>query len=99
VLDGQLAQLRALDRLTVETPLERRPTVIADVTVDAESVSIDFEGKKLSLPAHARAEVEFAAAATGVFTIGDFPGSLDDDGRLVLVGRLVREGFLRITDA
>ena len=99
VLDGQLAQIRALDNLTVETPLARRATVIADVSADRESVSIAFQGKKLSLPAHARPALEFAAAATGAFTARDLPGPLDDEGRLVLVGRLVREGFLRITDA
>jgi len=31
VRDGQLSQLRALEELTVETPLERRATVIADL--------------------------------------------------------------------
>ena len=99
VLDGQLRQVRALDGLTVDTSLERRPTVIADVTADAEGVSIAFEGKKVVLPTHAREEAEFAAAATAAFTARELPGSLDDESRLVLVGRLVREGFLRITDA
>jgi hypothetical protein len=99
VLDGQLAQLRALDGLTMDTPLERRPTVIADVASDGEEISVAFEGKRLVFPAHARAEVEFAAAASRPFTARELPGSLDDEGRLVLVGRLVREGFLRLTPA
>jgi lysine-specific demethylase/histidyl-hydroxylase NO66 len=98
VLDGQLAQLRALDTLTVDTPLERRPTVIADLTADDDDVSIAFEGKTLAFPEHARAEVVFAAGATGPFTARDLPGSLDEESRLVLVRRLVREGLLRLTD-
>jgi ribosomal protein L16 Arg81 hydroxylase len=99
VLDGQLAQLRALDALTVDTRLERRPTVIADLAADGDELSLAFEGRKLVFPAHARAEVEFAAAARRPFTVRELPGRLDDDGRLVLVRRLVREGFLRVTDA
>ena len=35
-------------------------------------------------------------AADGRFTAADLPGPLDEAGRLVLVRRLVREGFLRI---
>jgi len=39
------------------------------------------------------------ADSEGPFSVSDLPGSLDDDGRLVLARRLVREGFLRISGA
>ncbi|HEV3407356.1 MAG TPA: cupin domain-containing protein [Gaiellaceae bacterium] len=97
VLDGQLTQLRALDGLALDSPLERRPTVLADVAVDADAVSLAFEGKRLDFPVHARAEIEFAAAAPRPFTARELPGGLDDESRLVVVRRLVREGFLRLT--
>ncbi len=32
------------------------------------------------------------------FRVADLPGELDADGRLVLVRRLVREGFLSVVD-
>ena len=38
-----------------------------------------------------------AVEGEGPFTAADLPGSLDEAGRLVLVRRLVREGFLRLT--
>ena len=47
-------------------------------------------------PEHVEEEVAFAASAEAEFSAGDLPGDLDDAGRLVLVRRLVREGFLRI---
>ena len=37
-----------------------------------------------------------AVESEGPFTAADLPGSLDEAGRLVLVRRLVREGFLRV---
>jgi hypothetical protein len=43
--------------------------------------------------------VEAAAEAEGTFTASELPGELDDAGRLVLVRRLVREGFLRVSGA
>jgi len=91
VLDGQLSELRALDELAVETPLERRPTALAEL----EGTTLLFEGKRVQFPEHARADLEAVFAAGGPFRASDLPGALDDEGRLVRVKRLIREGFLR----
>jgi cupin superfamily protein len=91
ILDGQMAEVRALDSLTVETPLERRPTVIADL----DGGTLSFEGKQVTVPGHARAELEAIVEADGPFTAAELPGELDDESRLVLVRRLIREGFVR----
>jgi ribosomal protein L16 Arg81 hydroxylase len=91
VLDGQLSELRALDALTVETLLERRDTVIADL----DGTTLSFEGRDLEFPARLADELEFLVQADEPFTPAELPGTLDEAGRLVLVRRLVREGFLR----
>jgi lysine-specific demethylase/histidyl-hydroxylase NO66 len=91
VLEGQFSELRALDELTVETPLERRRTVLADL----DGPVLLFEGKRIEVPAHATEALHAAFAAETPFCAADLPGSLDEAGRLVLVTRLVREGFLR----
>jgi hypothetical protein len=93
--DG-IAQLRALERLDDGTPLERRETVIADLEDWDGGTMLVFEGREVRFPAHASPELEACFAAEGRFRIGDLPGELDTEGRLVLVRRLVREGFLRI---
>lgn len=93
--DG-LAQLRALERLDVETPVERRSTVIADLEEGDDEVGLVFEGKELRFPAHAGAEVIACFEAEEPFRPAELPGDLDDAGRRVLVRRLVREGFLRV---
>jgi cupin superfamily protein len=98
IRDGQLRQLRALEELTTETLVERRPTVIADLLIEDGRVTVSFEGKEIVFPGHARMEVEHAATATHAFRPRELPGELDDAGRLVLVRRLVREGFLRLTE-
>ena len=91
ILDGQLSELRALDRLTAEVELERRDTVIADL----DGTTLSFEGRTLRLPARLAAELEFLVTVERPFRASELPGDLDDEGRLVLVKRLVREGFLR----
>ena len=91
ILDGQLSELRALDSLDVATPLVRRDTVIADL----HGTLLVFEGKELRFPERLAAELAFLVTTEAPFTARDLPGLLDDAGRLVLVRRLVREGFLR----
>ena len=91
ILDGQLSELRAVDRLTADDELERRDTVIADL----DGTTLLFEGRELRLPARLAPELEFLVTVAGPFRTSDLPGDLDDEGRLVLVRRLVREGFLR----
>jgi ribosomal protein L16 Arg81 hydroxylase len=97
ILDGQIEQLGALRELDAQTELERRPTVLADLALRDDSARLAFEGKTLEFPAHAREELAFMLSADEPFRIAELPGSLDEDGRLVLVTRLVREGLLRIS--
>ena len=93
--DG-LTQLRALARLDAGTRVERRETVIADLDEDDDGLAIVFEGKELRFPSHAGADLRACVAAEEPFSADDLPGELDANGRLVLLRRLVREGFLRV---
>ena len=98
ILDGQLELVRTLDRLTLDTAVERRATVIADLH-DADRLTLSFEGKEIVFPERARPELEHIFAASAPIVPRRLPGTLDEEGRLVLVTRLVREGFLRLADA
>ena len=91
ILDGQLSELRALHELTVETELVRRDTVIADL----DGARLVFEGRDIVFPERLAAELEFLLTTEDPFRATDLPGPLDAAGRLMLVRRLVREGFLR----
>jgi lysine-specific demethylase/histidyl-hydroxylase NO66 len=99
IREDQLSQVRALARLDHETLVERRPTIIAGFAGSGEGVALVFEGKEVRFPADVHADVEFCAEIDEPFRPADLPGDLDPEGRLVLVRRLVREGFLRVTDA
>jgi lysine-specific demethylase/histidyl-hydroxylase NO66 len=95
ILGGQLSQLRALGRLELDTEVKRRPTVICDLS----GTTLSFEGKDLTFPEVAMEELAFVVRAEDPFTAADLPGDLDDESRLVLVSKLVREGFLVISEA
>ncbi len=91
ILDGHLEEMRAVKSIDAGTRLERRPTVIADL----DGTTLSFEGKHVTVPEHAAVELEAIHAAEGPFTTAELPGTLDEKGRLVLVRRLIREGFLQ----
>jgi bifunctional lysine-specific demethylase and histidyl-hydroxylase NO66 len=99
ILEDQLSQLRALALLDEATLVERRPTVIPGLAAREKRIALVFEGKEVRFPATVRVDVQFCAEVEEPFRPADLPGDLDLEGRLVLVRRLVREGFLRLTDA
>ncbi len=100
ILGDQLAQLRALERLYEDTPLRRRATVIADLEPGAEGgLALRFEGKEVRFPPQAAEALAFVHATPDEFSAAELPGTLDLAGRLVLVSRLVREGYLQLTTA
>jgi lysine-specific demethylase/histidyl-hydroxylase NO66 len=98
VLHDQLSQVRDLDRLAATDPVERRPTVIAELEEAGDATVLVFEGKEIRFPPKAAPAVRVAARVGHPFRAADLPGPLDEAGRLVLVRRLVREGFLRRVD-
>ena len=98
VLPDAFDQLRALEELDLGSAVERRPSVLARLAVADDDVVLEFEGARVRFPGHVRKDLEYAVRADRAFTAGELPGRLDEAGRLVLIRRLVREGFLRIVD-
>lgn len=92
ILDDQLAQVRRAGDLQLDDAVERRATVIADL----EDATLRFEGKEVRFPEAAREALAALAAADGPLRVRDLPGGFDDGSRLVIVRRLVREGYLRL---
>ncbi len=62
---------------------------------DLDGATLRFEGKEVRFPEAAEPALRFAFDVAGFFSAADLPGPLDEPSRLVLVRRLVREGFLR----
>jgi bifunctional lysine-specific demethylase and histidyl-hydroxylase NO66 len=94
VAGDRLSQVRAAAALRAGGRVERQPTVIAEL----DGTVLRFEGKEVRFPAAAEAALAAVAAAQAPFTAADLPDTLDEAGRVVLVRRLVREGFLRALD-
>lgn len=93
VLEGQMAQLAALDRLTLDSLAEARPGVIFRLNATGDSLTIDGYRRTITFPSHAADAVRFALSGAK-FAVRDVPGEFDDQSRLTLIRRLIREGLV-----
>jgi hypothetical protein len=93
VLDGQMAQLAALDCLMIRSIVGARPGAVFRMCSDGPSESIETYGRRITFPSHAGEAVRFALSRPR-FVVGELPGNLDDAGKLTLIRRLIREGLV-----
>jgi ribosomal protein L16 Arg81 hydroxylase len=93
-LEGHLLDLEKLSALDLDTKVGRRPHLQWDLTERSDGrVTLGFNGKVVEFPGLIAEELRYIATAE-LFTAREIPGDLDESSRVVLVSRLVREGFL-----
>jgi len=95
LLQGYLDAPDTVQRTSLDTFVRRRAGLLFRVGDTKDGVTLRFHGKRIAFPAHARSAVRFVTTHERfrVRSIGD---GLDDEGKLVLVRRLIREGFLAV---
>jgi ribosomal protein L16 Arg81 hydroxylase len=96
VAPGRFLDIEAVAAMRPDTPVRRRAEVDYAIHRDGDRIRLEFNGKAVSIPAFAETEVRHLLAADECQP-GRLPGDLDDEGRLVLVRSLVREGLLTIS--
>jgi len=94
-LHGHLLDLESLDSVDLDTKLQCRPETVWRIADNAADVGLVFHGKELHFPKVAEPALREITEA-GVFSPRDISGRLDEPGRLVLVRRLLKEGFLTL---
>jgi hypothetical protein len=92
-LYGCLQELEGASAVSIDSSLAARPDLVYLVREETESLVLLFGATEISLPAFTRDAVGFALGGAP-FVVRALPGQLDDDGKLVLVRRLLREGLL-----
>ena len=95
LLMGQMAQMAAIDRLTLHGIAGARPGINYRLQTDGESVSVDCYGRQITFPSYVEDAVQFALSHPR-FVVEELPGELDDPGKLTLIRRLVKEGLVMV---
>ncbi len=96
-VEGQMAQLSALETLSVDSRIGARPHLIYALFHEAEDAEIRLtcQGAEIVMPDFTASAIEFCLT-TPEFRLGDMGGDLDDGGKLVLAKRMIREGLVRV---
>jgi lysine-specific demethylase/histidyl-hydroxylase NO66 len=95
LLAGQLEQLLGLDRIDDHSRVRRRPGTICRLEREGDVLSVLLGDRELRMPASVEPALR-VIADRDTFLVADLAEYLDDDARIVLVRRLVREGLLMI---
>ncbi|HUY33489.1 MAG TPA: cupin domain-containing protein [Pirellulales bacterium] len=83
------------DLVDLDTVLEKHPRAICRVVCDDEGVAVEFSGNRLGGPHRIASALRFIASATR-FAARDLPDDLNDQSKVVLARRLLREGLLTV---
>ena len=94
-LRGGLNDLVALDGLGDDTVVERRPTASCVLRPEGDRLVVLLGDRQLRMPVRLTGPMEFVRDHRA-FRVSELAGWLDEQSRLVVVRRLVREGLLRI---
>lgn len=81
--------------LTLDSVVVRRAPLDVAASREGGRVVLRAAGRTITLPGHAAPAVRRLLTGRRV-RVGELPGDLDDEGNVVLVERLVREGVLRV---
>ncbi|MEM8573617.1 MAG: cupin domain-containing protein [Pseudomonadota bacterium] len=93
-LHRQLDAVTFLQKVGLDSVVGRRPFLTYLIDEGSDTINLRFHHQEMSLPAHVNEALRHALE-TDRFRVGDLPGNLDDEGKVVLVRRLVREGLLQ----
>jgi bifunctional lysine-specific demethylase and histidyl-hydroxylase NO66 len=94
-LRGGLTDLVVLEDMDDDTRLERRPTAACVLRTTGERLAVLLGDRELRMPLRLTESMEFVRDHRS-FRVGELAPWLDEQSRLVLTRRLVREGLLRI---
>lgn len=96
IVRGRLHDLEALKDLTLESSVSVRDHVEWWMERRGNEICLLFLGKEVCMPRHAEDALKFIKDIAGPFSAAQLPDSLNENGRITLVRRLVREGLLII---
>ena len=97
ILHGHLSDQLQVNNIDLITAVRIREGLIFRTRVVDKAIALSFHGKSVYFPDYVAAAIHFIVV-TRAFQVGSLPDCIDTAGKLVLVCRLVKEGFLTIDE-
>jgi ribosomal protein L16 Arg81 hydroxylase len=96
ILHGHLCDQQQINNINLTTMVKIRDGLIYRIQVDDKTLSLTFHGKRVHFPHHVGAALHYIVV-TRAFRVESIPNCIDTAGKLVLIRRLVKEGFLTMS--
>jgi ribosomal protein L16 Arg81 hydroxylase len=95
LLRGQMAQMTTVNQLTLDSVVGARAGVVSHIRTDGESTSVHCYGRKITFPSYTEDALR-ASLNSPQFVVRSLPEGLDDQGKVALTQRLIKEGLVEI---
>ena len=92
-LHGQFLQMERLDKLTIDSRCRPRAEAVFHAEASEAEVTLHCFGNEVTFPEFVTPALNFVLS-TPSFQVRELPDVMDEDGKLVMVRKLVREGLL-----
>jgi hypothetical protein len=84
------------NQISAATGFIKREIASLNIIKSTDEVILKIATKEISFPNFTFRTIEFILNRNDLFTINDLPDDLDDEGKMVLLRRLVKEGVITI---
>ena len=95
-LNGHLLDLARLEQIDRDSSLKRRDGVVGLLRDSGSSIGLTFHGKILVFPVRFRDELRFLTQSEELFDLSSLPGEGTSDEKILIVRKLVEEGYLTL---
>lgn len=94
VPDGHLSQVDEIEAIALDTIVAKRKGMVCRLIPQGKFISIQFPGNTIKGESHLAPALTFITDAEAPFSVGSLPDNLSDEGKIVLIRRLIRGGLL-----
>ncbi len=96
-IKGILASAIKIDKIDNQSMFSTRPEIIFSVIINSENLILEWVGKKIEFPIYTKHAIDFLINdPPDVFTVNDIPDCMEVEGKIALLKRLTKEGYLNI---
>jgi len=85
-----------VNKISSQTELSVRKNILYFIKRKEGSIILEWLGKEVEFPDYTAEAIEYISKTKDVFYIADIPDCLDDEGKIVLIKRLIKEGLVQI---
>lgn len=95
-IPDQFSELLNLSSIDLDTKVQRRKDIYAWIETDDDFAILNIYSTKIELPIESKEILEYIIDSKNPFLVKDLDDILDDDSKIFIIKKLVKEGLLQV---